>query len=275
MNNSKLNSAVCITLLVISLFILGCSEDPVKPETEPIPQSSPGNTLSLDGDNDYAWVPTDAALNPQNNISIEAWVYSENYDRSAWQEIVMKGGNDDSTPRQYFVRPYQGDNRFQFVLHDNDNNINSASSDGTLTNGVWYHIACTYDGQFMRVYVNGILNDEDDEGQFNIQTSSGILAFGRLGNVSAEYFDGKIDEVRIWNIARTQSQIISTLNSTLSPAYYSSADSGLIGYWRFDKLEDLGVNGDGSDDVRDFSIYGNHADLENGAELVLSQAWPQ
>jgi hypothetical protein len=62
------------------------------------------------------------------------------------------------------------------------------------------------------------------------------------------------------------------MNDTLSQAYYLTADSGLIGYWRFDALEDLGVNGDGEDDVRDFSIYGNHADLENGALLVPSQA---
>jgi hypothetical protein len=184
----------------------------------------------------------------------------------------MKGGNDASTPRQYYIRPRQVEGRVQFVVHDLDDNDNSASSEDTLANGIWYHVAGTYDGQFIRVYINGVLEDEDDEGQFTIQTSDGILAFGRLGEISAEYFDGKIDEVRIWNFARNRKQLISTMTDTLSPAYYSNADSGLVGYWRFDVLEDLGVNGDGEDDVRDFSVFGNHADLENSAILEPSEA---
>ena len=59
-------------------------------------------------------------------------------------------------------------------------------------------------------------------------------------------FNGKIDEVRIWNVARTESQIQNTMNTILSPEYYSTSDSGLVGYWRLDEgtgqtAEDLSV----------------------------------
>ncbi len=46
------------------------------------------------------------------------------------------------------------------------------------------------------------------------------------------------------------------------------ADSGLVGYWRFDQIEDLGINNDGPDDVRDLSVLHNHLDLMNDAHLV-------
>jgi hypothetical protein len=57
---------------------------------------------------------------------------------------------------------------------------------------------------------------------------------------------------------------------TLSSAYYTSNDSGLIAYWRFDTLEDLGINSGGVDDIRDLSINANHGDLEGSATLVSS-----
>jgi hypothetical protein len=47
-------------------------------------------------------------------------------------------------------------------------------------------------------------------------------------------------------------------------------DSGLIAYYRFDRLEDLGVCGDGCDDIRDLSGNGRHADIVGNASLVES-----
>ena len=235
-------------------------------------QTAAGNSISLNGDGDYAWVPDNVSLNPQSEITVEAWVWSDNYDRGQWQEFVMKGGNDPGTPRQYYIRPRIGEGRVQFIVHNTNNDDISVSSDNPLTNGAWYHVAGTYDQQTLRLYINGVLLNEDDAGSFTIQTSKGILAFGRLGDIGAEYFDGNIDEVRIWEVARTQSQLVSTMTDTLDSAYYSSADSGLVGYWRFDVFEDLGVNSDGSDDIRDFSIYENHADTEGNPMLVPSGA---
>jgi len=54
----------------------------------------------------------------------------------------------------------------------------------------------------------------------------------------------------------------------LDSAYYVTIDSGLVGYWKFDFLEDLGINNDGPDDVRDYSVLHNHLDLAGDAHLV-------
>ncbi len=86
------------------------------------------------------------------------------------------------------------------------------------------------------------------------------------GNLS-KFWSGNIDEVRVWNVARTESQIQSTMNDTLAADYYSTSDSGLVAYWRCDALEDLGINSDGPDDIRDFSIFQNHGDLAGNASL--------
>jgi hypothetical protein len=95
---------------------------------------------------------------------------------------------------------------------------------------------------------------------------------GYASNIdSVHYFIGGFDELRIWNTLRNQSQIVSTLYDTLSPEYYSAPDSGLVGYFRFDQFENLGVGGDGlSDDIRDLSVYANHAEVVGPAVLTES-----
>jgi hypothetical protein len=90
-----------------------------------------------------------------------------------------------------------------------------------------------------------------------------------VSGMLTHFWNGNIDEVRVWNIARTKFQIQSTMNDTLTSDYYSTADSGLVAYWRCDVLEDLGINGDGQDDIRDVSIFQNHGDLSGDAVLEI------
>ena len=65
--------------------------------------------------------------------------------------------------------------------------------------------------------------------------SGGPLRVGGTGEVSGAYgrFDGAIDEVRVWKVARTQAQIAAARGSTIDPSSPSFAD--LTGYWRFDE----------------------------------------
>ena len=89
---------------------------------------------------------------------------------------------------------------------------------------------------------------------------------------SGLYLPCIVDEVRIWNRARSYDQIVSQMYDTLDAIYYQSADSGLVAYYRFDQLEDLGVNSDGADDIRDLSINANHGDTQGNPILVTSEA---
>jgi hypothetical protein len=227
-------------------------------------QTTAGTALQFDGIDDWVEIPDSPSLNPTDQITVEVWAYSDVFDRSQWQEFVMKGGNSaPSEPRQYYIRPYNYEGTVQFLLHDSLDNTYRESSDTMLTNGKWYHIAGTYDGNVLKIYVNGNLEGIDSAGTFQIVQSTEVLAFARLGSIDAEYYQGKLDEIRIWNIARGQAQLRSTMNDTLGPEYYSTSDSGLVGYWRFDE---------GSDTTA-FDLTGNHNDgIIHGAVYVPSGA---
>lgn len=103
-----------------------------------------------------------------------------------------------------------------------------AAAGVTLTMGETYHLAATYDGAFLRYYVNGCLTGE------MAWTGTMILnnvdaAIGQQSTCECEQFAGHIGEVRIWNVARTQAEIGQNMLDLPTPA----AQPGLLAYYKF------------------------------------------
>jgi hypothetical protein len=99
---------------------------------------------------------------------------------------------------------------------------------GSMLPNTWYHVAGTYDGSFVRYYVNGCLIVEQPW-TGNLITNNLAAAIGSQSTVSEQYY-GQIDEVRIWNVARTQAQIGANMLDLPSP----TTQPGLLGYYKMD-----------------------------------------
>ncbi len=126
----------------------------------------------------------------------------------------------------------------------------------------WHHVAATYDGATMRIFIDGELAVQSNT-VFTIGNASNSNLFvGESPGFPGRVFNGKIDEVRIWNVSRTQSQIQSTMNTILTSEYYSTSDSGLAGYWRLD-------DGTGQT-AEDLSFFSNNATLGTSANPEAS-----
>lgn len=92
-----------------------------------------------------------------------------------------------------------------------------------------YHLAATYDGAMLRYYVNGCLTGSM-AWTGNMIQSNIATAIGQQSTCQCEQYVGYIDEVRIWNVARTQAQIAANMQDLPSP----TTQPGLQGYWKFD-----------------------------------------
>lgn len=102
-----------------------------------------------------------------------------------------------------------------------------ASSAGVYNFNQWNHIAAVYDGNDgVKLYVNGVLNGSSSSWYPDTKTNVRLY----LGFDSDRYYDGWMNEVRVWNgVARTQSQILANMGNEINPA-----STGLVAYYRMD-----------------------------------------
>lgn len=97
-----------------------------------------------------------------------------------------------------------------------------------LVNGQCYHLAFTYNGVSLDYYVNGCLASSTPH-TGALVTNNLQAAIGDMSSCQCESWNGYIDEVRIWNVARTQAQIQANMTTLPSPA----TQPGLISYYDF------------------------------------------
>lgn len=173
-----------------------------------------GAWMVFTGANGYVEIPDSAALNPTAAFTLEAWV-----------SITDRGGCSNIVGKDFHTAWWIG--ICGTTLRSYLRGSGSLEDGGTLDSG-WNHIAVTFDGTNRRHYVNGeivLTVPETDP----LTTSTAVVRIG--GDVSYPNHSpiGAIDEVRLWNVARTTDQIRSTINVPIS-----SATPGLVGVWHLD-----------------------------------------
>ena len=196
-------------------------------------QYSGGNALYFDGENDYVRISDADNLDIISNLTISAWVYGDNYQVD---DLFVHKIN------AYGISIREG-GEFSLLLSQNPSGTvwERFSSNFIPSEKTWYHFTATYDSsaQEVKLYVNGNLrNTIAYSGP--IAVSTGALCIG--GYSGGQNHFGIIDEVRIWKVTRSQEQILSTFSDTLAWQYYTTNDSGLVGYWRFDEGIPAGNN---------------------------------
>ncbi len=129
-----------------------------------------------------------------STITLEAWVYPTNV--GSEQSILRKTADDGSLIYDFLV---QGDGVY-LRLNGNSGYVRSNTK---LQNNRWYHIAATYDGSTIRVYINGNL---DNSVSYNVPLRYGTstnLYLGGDGQSNNKFFYGYIQDARISNTVRT------------------------------------------------------------------------
>jgi len=228
-----------------------------------------GNALDFDGSNDYVAlsdgdVPASSIGLPAT-ITVEAWVKVDTF--IEWAGIVGFI-YDDAFSEGGWVLGVKSENKFYFGITTKPSSsdyIYYLETGPDYSENTWYHVAGTYDGTIMRVYVNGIeVASLAPEKNGDIYYRNTDYVIGVYKDFTDSYeFDGQIDEVRIWDGARTPHEIRAYMCKKLDP--YS--ESKLLDYFHLDHSQ-----GDFVDDYKGENNNGILMNMDTNEDWVLSGA---
>jgi hypothetical protein len=153
--------------------------------------------LNFDGVDDYIEVPGSSALSP-SKITCETWVYITDFSTTPCADcapIIWEQGDA--------YRFGTGNGQIVYLQLMNSSGVVSLNSSTKLTANAWNHIAGTFDGSKMKIYINGVCKDSSSS-SFSISysgTNDVWIADPKTG------FNGTLEETRIWDYARSEAQI--------------------------------------------------------------------
>ena len=174
-----------------------------------------GGAYSFDGTGDYINIATTNGLDTPSNITISAWIKTSDLNGALFDKR-------DSSSDGYGMFIFNG------YLHLRIN-ANIQNSTGTyISDNVWHYVVATYDGTYIRLYVDGTIDDTPlNIGLSTINTPHDAV-IGYLFDLSTTIWNyiGLIDEVAIWNRALTTDEITELFNGGEGNQYpFTMADS--------------------------------------------------
>ncbi len=209
--------------------------------------------LELDGQDDHVIVNWMGDF-PTTEITAEFWMKSSDDARAG-------------TPMSYASSQHDND----FLIYDYKNfalyivGVSTGATGVSANDGKWHHIALTWkssDGE-LKFYKDGVVEYTKTIAKEGLFASGGAFVLGQEQDGVGSGFDrdqafaGIIDDVRIWNVVRSEDAIRENMGRELT-----GGENGLVLYWRFEEGEDTAVN--------DQSSYGN-----DGALVVTNDGDPE
>ena len=256
--------------------------------TDFCPTSGNVAAITLDGSNDYVTMGEAAGTSElgATNFTVEAWINwaggglslgTGTGGISSAIPILSKGGPQAETPANVNMNYFLGiaNGRLAADFEDAATGLNhpvcTQASQPTIPTNTWHHTAATYDGTSWKLYLDGVelpidtacstctgaactvspgATPESGSIQHFAVGTSMTSTGGLAQSPGPGHFQGRIDEVRVWNVARTAAQIQAARNREVE------TDTNLIGRWDFDA-------GNGPT-AADSSGRGNNGTLTNG-----------
>lgn len=202
---------------------------------------SNGSSLGFDGSDDYIAVPHTSKLAPVNAITLSAWIRPASL------------GNDFVVLEKDPYMLWYKTSTNELIFEVNGQQVKTTAA---LAAGSYTQVTATYDQANLKLYVNG---QEKSSIVYNVPIAAGTsdLYIGSE-NGSGRFFAGELDELLLFNVARSAADIERDYNRLLN-----STEPGLVAYWRLD--ENVGSN------IYDASKTGNIFNKHDGR--IYGAAW--
>jgi len=193
------------------------------------------NTHSLDlesSSSQYASIDdaSQTGLDITGDLTLECWVKFESLAGGTYPALISKVGTTANTQAYVFVYQATEQKLYLQIRNAASSALTQITHSVALSTGTWYHVAVALDVSVpsAKFYVDAVeyTGSVDSSNATDILNSSAPFAIGAVSN-PGQYFDGLIDEVRVWNDIRTAQEISDNYDLELT-----GSESNLVGYWK-------------------------------------------
>ncbi|WP_265427112.1 LamG-like jellyroll fold domain-containing protein [Chryseobacterium sp. YIM B08800] len=187
------------------------------------------NALHFDGTDDYIQTTYPGVLGNAPR-TVEAWIKLPT--TTSGENLVTTWGSDNVNGGRFTVRINNVSGLYKLRIENKGGGINGTV---TLSDGNWHHIAVTYDNSLStnkyKLYVDGSLDTQGDISTATNTLSLTNMIIGRRINPSfGGFFNGSIDEVRVWDKALTLAEIQANINYQ-----FCTAPANLVAYFKMNE----------------------------------------
>ncbi len=184
--------------------------------------SGQNSSLLFDGTSTKVEVSDNDVFDIGANFTIEAWINASVWKAEAWAGTIV--AKDNQGPDSGFAFRAGKDGSLSFVMSVNQTWVEALSSPIMEAN-VWNHVAAVVNNGTIKLFVNA--NEVASQTYTGSPTANTIaMTIGESAGFPGRVFNGRIDEVRIWNSSRTQAEISDNYTNTLN-----GDEAGLVGYY--------------------------------------------
>ncbi len=231
----------------------------IPPERRETGEVVEGTALTLSGNGSFVEIGDSESLNNiTDQVTVSAWIKPTSFPNN-YVRIVFRSDEQKQNYRQRsYILVIRSDGKLKISSSPEDGGYASLySPPGLIKLNTWTHIAGVIDAKkdYMKIFVNGHefghrhYNGKDRFVKCRLPLRIGVTHI--KDQVQTTSFIGQIDEVRIWNIARTEDEISADMNKQLN-----GDEPGLVGYWKFDE-ETEGKIVDTSPNKNNGNLIGN------------------
>jgi len=188
--------------------------------------------LDFDGKNDYVAIPQDPSLDITDSLTVEVWIYPRSYpNNTEWLHyICCKRSNQGWHTWLWYAY-----NKTDFVL-DIGGSPFTVSSDSIIPLNTWSHLVYTWNGTYVKIYLNGDLDITPVAKSGTLSTGGNSLRIGHefAKTIGTRHFDGYIEELRIYDRAINSTEISYSYNSG-NGKHNPLNETGLVAWYHFNE----------------------------------------
>lgn len=194
-----------------------------------------------------------------NSYTLEAWIMAQEWKAQSWQGSIITA--DSGGANGGFAFRCGNDGRLSIAVAANGA-WNEALSGPVMQSNKWHHVAAVIDQGAITLYVDGV-SVATASFQGAPAANNETFTIGESTGFPGRFFDGIIDEVRIWNVARSASEIAANVSTM-----YNGDEPGLAAYLPMNEGTGTSVNNLSNTDVSGMTVNMDQSNWVEGYQIV-------